>query len=167
MNKYLTLGAAALFAGTAAAGAATYTFTFGTVNGGSYCDGGTLRTNNGSIRGAEWTHINDNCDGSTSQGYGFLTKVGGQGKFYAMSDDIYGRNYNIYSEQLVVMLPAKPKNGAHWSVWIGLDAVTLFQTNSGVLVNVTNGKNYISGSGTKSTTSAVRQAIAAHRTTTK
>lgn len=168
MNKYLCLSAAALLAGTAGAAAATYTFTFGTSGGGSYCDGGVLHTDVDSIKTfATWTHTNNNCASGTSEGAGFLIKIKGQGKFYAMSDNFYAKNYGIYSEQLSYLLPAKPKNGAPWQLWVSLNGVSGFEGNSGVLNNVTNGKAHIPGKGTKSTASVVRQMIAAHSKSAK
>ena len=162
MNKYLTLSAAALFASTAAAAAATYTFSFGTSSGGTYCDGGILYIQNNTVKSASWVHTNDNCAGGTSQGYGFLAKVKGLGKVYPMSDNSFYKNYGIYSEQLIYVLPAKPKDNAPFELWIGLDGITTFQETSGVLKNVTKGAAHIPGTGTKSTVAAVRQMIATH-----
>ena len=163
MNRHLILSAATLLAGTAAATAATYTFTFATSSGTPYCDGGILYTQNNSVRTAAWEHTNNNCYNGTSEGYGILTKPKGLGKVYWLSDSSYGKNYGIYSEQINYTVPAKPKNGGQWTLWIGLDGVTVFEGNSGALVDVTKGAIHNAGRGAKSTASVVRQVIAAHR----
>jgi hypothetical protein len=163
MNKYLTLTAAALFAGTAGASATTYTFTFGTSGGGSYCDGGVLTIQDNSSKSAAWVHTNNNCASGTSEGLGLLEKIKGLGKVYFMSDTFESKNYGIFSEQLSYALPAKPKNGATWTLWIGLDGVTTFEADAGVLNNVTKGNAaHTPGKGTISTASVVKQMIEAH-----
>ena len=89
MNKYLMLTAAAVLAGTASANARTYSFTFGTANGGVYCDGGTVYTgrDRGIYSGAVWSwqHTNNNCAGGVSNGQGILGKTAGLGKIADMS----------------------------------------------------------------------------------
>jgi hypothetical protein len=58
MNKYLMLSAAALLASTAgvhAKGTHLTQFTFGTENGGSYSDGGTLHETSKTLWA--WTHV--------------------------------------------------------------------------------------------------------------
>src|SRR4051812_37401101 len=102
MNKYLMLTAAALLSSATAVDAQTYCFHFTTSHGGgSYCDSGRISTSvdggalNGTVRA--WVHINNNCAGGTSQGYGFLDKAPGLGKVSLMSDDVLAKNYSSYN----------------------------------------------------------------------
>ena len=161
MNKYLMLSAAAVVASSANAYAGTHTFTFGTASGGAFCDGGTVVTAIGGNKAVRaWTHTNNNCYGGTSEGQGLLGKVKGIGTLSDMSDTYLGKNYGIYSEQLAYTLPKKIANGQPWTLWIGLDGVTSFEGNAGVLTSV-GAKGY--GKGTTSTFSAVKQLIKNHK----
>jgi hypothetical protein len=157
MNKYLMLSAAALFASATGVSAATYTFKFDSMA----CDSGIMRTHAGSPQAATWTHNSNNCAGGTSEGAGLLTKVKGLGKVYPMSDTFFAKNYGIFSEQISWTLPAKPVNGAPWTLWIGINGVSSFEGNSGILSDVTKGKAHILHGSTKSIVSAMRQMLAA------
>jgi hypothetical protein len=164
MNRYLLMSAAALLASTGAAGAATHSFTFGTTNGGSYCDGGTITTGLGNGYLATWIHTNNNCASGTSQGTGFLIRVKGLGEVWWMSDNYLAKNDGIYNEYLSYAFQKKIKNGSKWSVWIGLSGYTNFEANSGLLANVTAGAHRVKSRGTASTAASVAKLIAArHR----
>ena len=107
-------------------------FTFGTAGGGSYCDGGTAVHR---WRAYSWQHTNDNCASGVSSGQGLLGKTAGLGKISDMSDTYFGQLYGIFSEYLNYTLPKKIKNGAQWTLWVGIRGVTSFEGNSGVLIN--------------------------------
>lgn len=160
MNKYLMLSAAALLVSTAGANAAVYTFDFAW-DGQWSCQGGILITQDKGIKRAAWTDTDNNCAGGTSEGAGILTKVKGLGEVYVMSDTQLGKNYGIFSEQISWTLPARPRNGAPWTLWVGLNGVSSFEGNSGTLVNVTKGKVHIPRSGRAGTASVVRRLLAA------
>jgi hypothetical protein len=160
MNKYLMLSAAAVLASSASAYAGTHTFTFGTADGGAYCDGGTVNTDIGGNKAVRaWTHTNNNCASGTSEGQGLLGKVKGLGTSSEMSDTFYGKNYDIFSIQIAYTLPKKIANGQPWTLWVGEDGVTSFEGNSGTLVDVDGAVHR----GTKSTAAAVKQLIAQHK----
>jgi hypothetical protein len=168
MNKYLMLSAAAVLAGTACAAAKTYCYTlgFGTAGGGSYCDSGMISWNtstafHGAVR--SWKHLNNNCAGATSDGFGILGKTKGLGDYVTVSDDFYAKNYGIYSEQLAYSLPAKIKDGAKFLMWIAIDG-SAFVANTGTLENVgTCQDGRAIGHGRTSTVAGVKALIAARR----
>lgn len=168
MNKYLLLSAAAVFAGTTAAGAGTYCFAFGT-GGGSYCDGGRVTTgvDGGDLNGAvrAWVHTNANCSGGTSQGYGFLSKVPGLGKVSNMSDTFYAKYYGNFSTAVSYTLPKSfnPFGSKYWSLWIGMNGVTFFEALSGVLIRNGKCQNPAASHSRKSTLDAVKALLAEHR----
>jgi hypothetical protein len=166
MNKYLMLTAAALLSSAATVDARTYCFQFSSgVEVG--CDGGRISTGvgGGALSGAvrAWVHTNNNCAGGTSQGQGILGKLPGLGKVSVMSDNVFAKNYGIYSEQLNYTLPKKIKNGQTWTAWVGLNGTTSFEINSGPIVNVGNCQNPAVNHGRKSTIDGVKEIIAAHR----
>jgi hypothetical protein len=165
MNKYLMLTIAAALASTASASADTYCFILFT--SGSNCDGGKVQTKvdggalSGSVRA--WAHTNNNCVGATSQGQGLLAKTPGLGKVSLMSDNMLAKNYGIYSEQLSYALPKKIREGAKWTMWVGLSGISVFEGNYGTLYDVRKGQNCVVGHGRKSTLDGVKGLIAAHR----
>lgn len=161
MNKYLMLSAAALLASAASATAATYTFGFVTVGGNSLCDSGILTTQDNGVRRATWKDTNDNCTYGTSEGLGLLTNVKGLGKVYTVSDTVLGKYYGTFGQQISWALPAKPRNGAPWTMWVSTDGVSSFEFRSGVLIDVGTGKTHIRGTGAKSIASVVRQMLVA------
>ena len=141
--------AAALLATSGAAQAAS--FTFGTANGGSYCDGGSIVTHIGGVAAAAWIHSLDGgngkksswggkCQSGETMGQGLLEKVKGLGGVSVMSDDLYGFEEGIFSKQLQYALPKKIKSGQPWTMWIGMNGTSSFEANSGVLVNVQEGQ---------------------------
>src|ERR1041385_6682933 len=105
MNKYLMMSAAAVLAGTAntAANAGAHSFTFGTAYGGSYCDGGTVYNESGSI--VWWKHTNDDCAGGVSYGVGVVIKspactyppTGVEFKCLILSDNYFCQNDGLCS----------------------------------------------------------------------
>jgi hypothetical protein len=152
------LSAAAVLASSASAFAGTHSFTFGTSGGGSYCDGGTVTTAIGGNKAVRaWTHTNNNCASGTSEGQGLVGKIKGLKKASPMSDTYEGKLYGVFSEQLAYTLPGKIASGGEWTLWIGLDGVTSFEGNSGVLNNV---DAHAFSKGKVSTASVVKQLIA-------
>lgn len=161
MNKYLMLSAAAVLASGASAYAGTHTFTFGTSGGGSYCDGGTVVTAIGGNKAVRaWKHTNNNCASGTSEGQGLVGKTKGLGSISLMSDTFYGKNYGIFSEQLSYSLPKKLVSGGAWTLWVGVNGVSSFEGNSGVLNNV---NAHVHGKGSVSTFNAVKNLIQNHK----
>ena len=161
MNKYLMLSAAAVLASGASAYAGTHTFVFGTASGASYCDGGTVVTAIGGNKAVRaWKHTNNNCASGTSEGQGLVGKVKGLGTVSQMSDTIEGKNYGIYSEQLGYALPKKIATGAAWSLWVGVNGISSFEGNSGVLNKV---NAHVYGKGSASTFNAVKNLIQNHK----
>ncbi|HEX3653953.1 MAG TPA: hypothetical protein VHU18_14130 [Rhizomicrobium sp.] len=168
MNKYLMLSAAAVLSSAATAQAGTYCFGFGTNGGGSYCDGAMVFTGidggafGGSVRA--WRHVNNNCSGGTSDGYGVLGKTPGLGKVSILSDNVEAQNYGTFGMSVAFQLPKKIKDGAEWAVWVGFAGTTFFQGNEGELTGVTNCQNgAVKGNGRKSTVASVAELIRAHR----
>jgi hypothetical protein len=144
MNKYLIMTATALLATSGASHAAG--FTFGTANGGSYCDGGTITTRLGGGAAAGWIHVLDGgkgkksswggaCGSGETSGQGLLEKVKELGDVFVVSDTAFGKEEDIFSKQLQYTLPKKLKNGQPWTMWIGMNGTSSFEANSGVLVN--------------------------------
>jgi hypothetical protein len=166
MNKYLLMSAAAVLASTGAANAGTYTFTFGTAGGGSYCDGGQVTTGVGGGQADAWIHENANCASATSQGAGLLGKNKNLSpvKFWGNSDNYLAKLDGIYNEQLAYNLDSKIKTGAAWTLWIGLSGFTNFEGNSGVLNNVSKGGAHFVKSHSKVSTAAkVAQLVKSHQ----
>ena len=161
MNKYLMMSAAAVLASTGANTATAASFQFGTAGGGSYCDGGTLTHNSGAAY--SWQHTNANCASAVSYGQGLLGKTAGLGKISNMSDTYFGQLYGIFSEYLSYTMPKKIKNGAQWTLWVGINGVSSFEGNSGVLINVSPAARKPSGHSKVSTLKSVKQLIALHR----
>ncbi|HEX3943032.1 MAG TPA: hypothetical protein VHW69_02985 [Rhizomicrobium sp.] len=159
MNKYLMLSAAAVLASTgASAGNFVHSFQLGTAGGASYCDGGTVYSN-GSTNYA-WTHVNNDCFGSTSQGNGLSVKSKyGAGEL--VSDNSVAKNTGIYSQYFSYQLPAKWKSGkGKWELFVGLNGTTSFLGLSGVIFNVPPGHKT---NAKKSSTSALKELIAVHK----
>ena len=167
MNKYLLLTASAVLVTTVGANAGTFCFTFDTMAGTRYCDGGRLSTavDGGSLSGTvrAWVHTNNNCAGGTSQGQGILGKVPGLGKTSIMSDTFFAKNYSIYSTQVSYGLPRKIEDGQPWTLWIGMNGTTSFEGHHGVLVEAGKCQNGPKSHGAKSTLDVVKTLIAAHR----
>lgn len=135
MNRYLLLSAAALLAGTTAgsANAGTHTFTFGTSNGGSYCDGGKVVTGTGGDKAVwSWTHTNNNCASGTSEGQGLAGKSGK--KSIATMSDTYDTKQHITTQSVSYVLPQKLKPGGHWEMWIEVGGVSSYEGGHGVLI---------------------------------
>lgn len=143
-----------------------YCFTFATY-GGSFCDGGRVSTgvDGGALNGAvrAWVHTNNNCMSGTSLGYGILSRVPGLGKASLMSDDFEAKTYGNYTTSLGYALPKKLENDQPWSLWIGMDGVSFFEGNSGVLIRAGQCQSPAVGHGRKSTFDAVKEIIAARR----
>lgn len=131
------LTAAALLAGGATAQAGTHSFMFGTSNGGGGCSGFTVTTglDGGFDNNGVWAIVYNPCSGSPNYGQGLVAKTKGLGEVADMSDTVYGQNYGIFSEQINFVLPKKLKAGQPWSLWVGVDGISSFEGNSGVLVN--------------------------------
>lgn len=159
MNKYLMMSAAAVLASVAGAQAGTpkYSFQFGDANGASYCDGGTVYSSGANIWA--WQHTNNDCQGGVSYGQGLVGKNSVTGKSADMSDNIYGSS----GLTLNVVLPAKLKTGAPYSIWCQYSGTTSFECNSGTLANVANGAKYRTRRGGRSATAALKTLIQAHR----
>lgn len=164
MNKYLMLSAAAVLSSITTVQADTYCFGFNTGGGGSYCDSGRVSTGvdgggfSGSVRA--WQHLNNDCNGGRSEGYGVLGKTPGLGKVSVMSDNIVVQNSNI---SLAFQLPKKIKSGNEYVVWIGFSGTTFFQANSGALTGVSKCQNSRAIHGGKSVLSAVTEILREHR----
>src|ERR1051326_6877044 len=168
MNKYLMMSAAAVLAGAASSAAnAANSFTFGTVNGGSYCDGGT-----GLQKTSIWTwaHTNNNCAGGTSYGLGVLGKAvackypptGAEFKCAVMSDPYFCQNDGLCSWSISYALPKKIKAGQPWVLIIKFSGTSAFLCGYGLLVNATPNDQAKNGTVTK-----LRELIAAHRNSVK
>ena len=160
------ISAAALLAGSASAQAGTHSFEFGTANGGGSCSGFTVTTGlgGGIDHNGVWAIVYNSCNGGTNFGQGLVESgVRGLGSVADMSDTIMGKNYGIFSEQIGFVLPKKLKAGQPWSLWIGLDGITSFEANGGVLVNDGAGRH----GGGKSVLDAVRKLIPARRNQTR
>jgi hypothetical protein len=163
MNRYLMLTAAALLAGTASAGADCYTFTFASTGGASFCDGGMIGWSSGGSAQRSWRHINNNCAGASSEGFGLLGKTKGFGDFSTMSDDVDARN-NVFSQQVAYSLPKNIKNGQPFVSWVEVGGTTAFETGNGILVNVAACTDRASVShGRTSTLAGVTAIMAARR----
>lgn len=161
MNRFLMLSAAAVL-GTAAANAGTQkqSFVFASINGQTFCDGGTVYTSGATI----WSWQHDNCGEAVSFGQGLTGKNKTLGLMAGMSDNFFAQQYEIYSTYLSYVLPGKLKTGKPWSQWIGFDGTTSFETGSGIIVVV--GAGHKAGNA-KSTTSVLKQLIALHRAEAK
>jgi hypothetical protein len=136
MNKYLMLTAAALLANSSNAQAGTHSFAFGT-SGGGFCTSFTVTTglDGGFDKNGVWAIVYNSCGSGIYYGQGLVADVKGMGEVADMSDTIAGGNYGNFSEQINFVLPKKLKAGKPWSLWIGLDGISSFEANSGVLVN--------------------------------
>lgn len=166
MNKYLMLSAATVFASAASASVGCYNFTFGSQNGATNCDGGTLYTglDGGADNGGVWAWQHHNCDGSDSYGQGLVGKNAALGKIADMSDNILAMNYGENSTYLNYVLPKKIANGKPFEQYIGFFGTSSFFNGSGALANVMKCQNGAAAShGTKSTIDGVKEIIAAHR----
>jgi hypothetical protein len=167
MNKYLLLSAAAVLSGATAVHAGTYCFGFNTAGGGSYCDSAMVFTGidggafGGSVRA--WRHLNNNCSGGASDGYGVLGKTPELGKVSILSDNLMALNYLSPFESVAFQLPKKIKDGATWALWVGFNGTTFFQGNAGELSGVTDCQNRAERHGGKSTVASVMELIRAHR----
>jgi hypothetical protein len=155
MNKYLMMTAAALLASTAAANAGERHFKFGTMGGGSYCDGG-IGIWSSYVYG--WQHTNYDCAGSVALGTpGIEGKTSGIGKNINMSDaSFFSNNYSgpICSYDF----PPKFKIGGTWSLWCSFSGSLAIELNSGILLP-SNAK----AQGSKSTLAAVKAVVAERR----
>ena len=80
-----------------------------------------------------------------------------------MSDDLFARNYGTFTTSVAFMLPKKIKNGQRWVSWVGFNGSCFFETNSGVLTNVTKCQNRAMSHGRKSTVASMMEMIRAHR----
>jgi hypothetical protein len=149
-NKYLLMSAAALLASTAAASAGERQFQFGSVFGGSYCDGET-----GYWSGAnyQWVHTNADCAGATGIGNpGIEGKTPTLGKVVDMTDTYTMQNPGACS----YVFPSKFRLGGKWSfVCNNLDG-TKFKLKGGVLAS----PNANAGDATKSSLSTVKAMLA-------
>lgn len=164
MNKYLVMSAAALLSSSGSAMAGTYSFTFATSGGHSYCDGGTISTDLGSSNNAAaWKHTNNNCASGTSQGGGLLERIKGLGWVWILSDNFEAKNYGVYTETVSYTLPRKIRQGREWTLWISLSGTSNFEANSGSLNKVTTGARGIERRGTTSTLAGLKQIIASYR----
>lgn len=162
MNKYLMITAAALLAGGTGAHAGTHSFVFGTANGGSTCTSFTVTTglDGGIDHNGAWAIVYHSCNGGSNFGQGLVEYgVKHLGDVADMSDTILGQAYGVYSQQLSVALPRKLKAGKPWSLWLGIDGISSFEMNSGVLLNDGAGRH----GGRKSVLDAVRQLLPARR----
>lgn len=155
MNKYLLLitATALATASTAEARTPAYTFTFASVGGQPFCDGGTVYTNGNFIW--SWIHYKAGCGGAETNGSG---RVGKQGVFKGadMSDNFYAVNYGSSSVAINYLLPKKIKNGAPYEVDIEFSGTTAFTLGSGTLIVGHDSKITTK----KSTTSILKQVIA-------
>jgi hypothetical protein len=168
VNKYLILSAAAVFAGTASASAGKHCFTFGSAAGSAYCDDAIVYTgvDGGALSGAVWVWSHGYCNGMVSEGQGLLAKTAALGKIADMSDN-YEAMGGIYSVQLNYTLPKKLKNGQPWTLWVGFNGTTSFESNAGVLSNVTKCQDRAVTHGHRSTLSSVKEIIQAYRNAQK
>jgi hypothetical protein len=156
MNKYLLMSAAALLAGTGAANAGTYSFTFS-----GFCDGGTINTN---LPAAAWIHTNVNCASGTSQGAGLFGaghfgKAKTLSKLYVLSDNYLAKDQGNYSESVEYLFN---KRLTKWELWI-CSASTCTEEAHGRLTSVAPGAHRTTGSGTTSTVAKVAGLLNAHR----
>jgi len=160
MNKYLMLSAAAVLGTTAAADAGTlkHSFVFASINGQTFCDGGTVYTSGATI----WSWQHDNCGEATTFGQGLVGKNKTLG---LLADNYFAQQYGIYSTYLNYVLPGKLKTGKPWSSWVGFDGTSSFENGSGIIVVV--GPRHKAGNNAKSTTSALKQLVALHRAEAK
>lgn len=123
MNRHLMMSAAALLAGTGAAGAGTSQ----TIYFNGSCPAIELvkqgNTFNATFLGS--------CSKPDGYGMGFAAKTKGIGKNVNLSDNFEAMNYGVYTEYVSYDLSLPLRNGGAWAMWLGFSGTSIFEANSG------------------------------------